>query len=314
MQDLPGSVAVDELAKTPSWEVLFENYVRLNKPVVMRGAMRDQPAFTLWTDEALKSALGGLRVDAETSKTETRGNPTQRMSLAELLGRMYRDELYAVIPLEREGAALEHVFVPQPLDCKQVWPQSLTAWLSSGGTSSVLHQDDAENFLMLLDGQKSVMLVHQDLASEVYSDIAEHPGTSPVHQDSVDMVNFPRFANVTWSHATLNPGDALYIPHSYWHQVNSAPGRNLALNMWWGHKQDFKWFSPYEKHKFDTTMFGREGWEFDKIKAQASGFKCRAPKESQRRKMSQVEFVDEDAFKAYLDRKARRSDRTRGEL
>ena len=65
----------------------------------------------------------------------------------------------------------------------QVWPQSVTLWMSSGGTMSVrtcsvnfgdwldasslcrgsdsyevLHNDDGENFLMLVDGYKSATL------------------------------------------------------------------------------------------------------------------------------------------------------------
>ena len=107
----------------------------------------------------------------------------------------------------------------------QVWPQSVTLWMSSGGTMSVrtcsvnfgdwldasslcrgsdsyevLHNDDGENFLMLVDGYKSatlpalalvssrqcsvrnglririsaeVMLVHQDEAPNIYANIAK---------------------------------------------------------------------------------------------------------------------------------------------
>ena len=42
-----------------------------------------------------------------------------------------------------------------------MWPQSVTLWMSSGGTMSVLHNDDGENFLMLLDGTKSVPCFEQ---------------------------------------------------------------------------------------------------------------------------------------------------------
>merc|ERR1711920_138817 len=81
----------------------------------------------------------------------------------------YRDKLYAVIDFESDRGALNDFDMPEPVGCKEVVPQSLTLWMSSGGTSSVLHEDDAENFLMLLAGSKDVMLVHQDHAQNIYA-------------------------------------------------------------------------------------------------------------------------------------------------
>merc|ERR1711957_155370 len=93
--------------------------------------------------------------------------------------------------------------------------------MSGGGTESVLHTDDAENFLMLIDGTKEAMLVHQDEAPNLYAPVSRVGGTSAIRQDYVDMEHFPQFANVTWLYGKLEKGDTLYIPHSYWHQVNS---------------------------------------------------------------------------------------------
>ena len=47
-------------------------------------------------------------------------------------------------------------------------------------------------------------------------------------QDAVDLVNFPRFANVTWIHGDMGPGDMLFIPHTYWHQA-AASGLRAGL-------------------------------------------------------------------------------------
>lgn len=32
---------------------------------------------------------------------------------------------------------------------------------------------------------------------------------------------------------TLTPGDILFIPHRWWHLIDSAPGRNLAYTFQW---------------------------------------------------------------------------------
>mmetsp|Transcript_57539 Transcript_57539/g.139069 ORF Transcript_57539/g.139069 Transcript_57539/m.139069 type:complete len:185 (+) Transcript_57539:3-557(+) len=184
--------------------------------------------------------------------------------------------------------------------------------MSSGGTKSVLHEDDAENVLMLLAGRKSVMLVHQDEARNIYAHASEIHGTSPVHQDAVDLVSFPRFANVSWLHGELGPGDTLYIPHTYWHQVVSS-GRNLAVNLWWGHKEDWRWWDPGNRREYDPRRFGSQDFmSFDALKARGPESVACAPR-PESEDLSQTRFTDEGRWSKYL-RKKRREAKGRKEL
>src|SRR3546814_14738287 len=50
-----------------------------------------------------------------------------------------------------------------------------------------------------------------------------------------DLDRYPRFAEA-WSHAseaTPEPGDALYLPHMWWHGVESLEPVSILLNYWW---------------------------------------------------------------------------------
>jgi hypothetical protein len=50
-----------------------------------------------------------------------------------------------------------------------------------------------------------------------------------------DLASFPRFEEA-WStaqRATLNPGDAIYIPFHWWHAVDSLAAINFFVNYWW---------------------------------------------------------------------------------
>lgn len=195
--------------------------------------------------------------------------------------------------------------MPEPVRCKEVLPQSLTLWCSSGGTTSVLHEDDGENFLMLLAGTKEVMLVHQDHAQNLYAHAAKHQGTSAVHQDTVDHVNFPNFKHIKWLKATLEAGDTLYIPHSYWHQVNSK-GRNLAVNFWWGHKDDFKWWDPENRSEYDVRRFGaKKAMPFDLLKGRGPEMlPCTPLPEGET--MEPLKFVEEGKYKGGLAKKRKK--------
>lgn len=268
MQEQPGRTEIEVLTEPPTWDEFYSNYVRPNKPVVIRGGATGQKAFTDWTDEYLVRRWGSSTdVNAELHKSEVRGGPSRRMSLEKYVEMIYKEEnkdsMYAVIPFEDNEEWLQDFHMPSYANCQEIHPQSMTLWFSAGGTRSVLHQDDGENFLMLLDGQKEVFLVHQDSAFNLYAPQATNPGTSAVHHDFVDLKMFPRFGNVTWIHGSLEKGDTLYIPVGYWHQVNSF-GRNLGVNFWWGHEGDYTWWSG----GMDMTKLGSPGREpFDDAKA-----------------------------------------------
>lgn len=311
MQELGLKKPVEVLTEVPDWQTFYQNYVRVNRPVVLRSAARAQRAFDKWTDDYLVDLWGQDKViDIEMKKVEERGGPSVQWPFDKFVKEIYEadreDQLYAVIGLE-DDEALADLDLPEPARCKEVWPQSVTLWMSSGGTMSVLHNDDGENFLMLLDGYKSVMLVHQDEAPNMYAHVAKVRGTSPVRQDAVDLENFPRFANITWLHGDMGPGDTLFIPHTYWHQVNSR-GRNLGVNIWWSHAEDWRW---WDLKRYDATRFGTKDLpSFDAFKSDAvKDAKC-TPLEDDLH-LGEIKLVDERRTKAIIKKKRAKHEKKR---
>lgn len=310
MQEVGHRKTVEVLENIPDWETFYRDYVRRNRPVVLKNAARKQQAFSKWTDEYLLQLWGKRRViDVEIKKVEERGGPSEQWPFEKFVREMHKverkDELYAVIGFEDDPKALADIAFPEPARCEEVWPQSVTLWMSSGGTMSVLHNDDGENFLMLLDGTKSVMLVHQDEAPNIYAHIAKVRGTSPVRQDFVDLVAFPRFANITWQHGEIEAGDILFIPHTYWHQVNSK-GRNLAVNIWWSHEADWQW---WDLKKYDATLFGTKNLpSFDLFKSKATANAKCTPLPLQQ-SMAQSTMVDEGRTKEIIRKRGAKARR-----
>jgi hypothetical protein len=51
-----------------------------------------------------------------------------------------------------------------------------------------------------------------------------------------DLARFPRFANAMDAAlvADLEPGDAIYIPSLWWHDVSAHGPLNVLVNYWWG--------------------------------------------------------------------------------
>lgn len=59
---------------------------------------------------------------------------------------------------------------------------------------------------------------------------------SPVDISSPDLEKFPLFSGARRTHCVLRPGDVLFMPAFWWHEVQSYPDpverRNLAVNFW----------------------------------------------------------------------------------
>jgi hypothetical protein len=62
------------------------------------------------------------------------------------------------------------------------------------------------------------------------------PPLSLVDPDAPDLAKYPRYAEAFASArvAYLDPGDAIFIPKHWWHNVVSLGAYNAMVNYWWG--------------------------------------------------------------------------------
>lgn len=60
---------------------------------------------------------------------------------------------------------------------------------------------------------------------------------SPVDIARPDLKRFPKFSEAKRTKCVLKPGDVLFMPAFWWHEVQSYPdpneNRNLAVNFWY---------------------------------------------------------------------------------
>lgn len=114
---------------------------------------------------------------------------------------------------------------------------SINFWLSVKGSRSSLHFDDYNNVLCVVSGRKRVSAWPPSCTNKLYP----HPlGGECANHSRVDVSSphvletHPLFADAEpfKSVYDMRPGDALYIPEGWWHQVDSDP-HTAAVNFWW---------------------------------------------------------------------------------
>ena len=114
----------------------------------------------------------------------------------------------------------------------------ISIWLGNR-THTATHWDLSQNLACVVAGRRRFTLFPPDQLKNLYVGpleftLAGQP-TSLVDIDEPDLEKFPRFAEAlkTARRAELGPGDALYIPSMWWHNVHSLEDFGALINFWW---------------------------------------------------------------------------------
>ena len=114
------------------------------------------------------------------------------------------------------------------------------------------HYDAKENVACCVAGRRRFTIFPPDQIANLYPGPFElTPAGTPVSMvdtASPDFDRFPRFAEAQKHalQATLEPGDAIYIPYGWWHGVESLEPVSILVNYWWAPDQPDGIGSPYD--------------------------------------------------------------------
>lgn len=106
-------------------------------------------------------------------------------------------------------------------------------------TTIPTHYDVSDNIACVIAGRRRFTLFPPEQVRNLYvGPIDFTPAGQPislVDPYAPDLERFPKFAEAmpTSRVAELEPGDALYIPSLWWHQVESLDRFNVLINYWW---------------------------------------------------------------------------------
>lgn len=254
-----------ELARTPEWrnvdrEIFQNEIVPLRRPAVLRGLAWDWPATRAAgrSSRDLRDYLS--RFDAGKSLPVFFGPPSikgQFWYREDMKGLNYQNRLaplknlfdglqefaampdppalYAgaiAIPEHLPGLEAENrTAVPDPSAVARIW--------IGNAVSVSTHFDLSENIAVAVAGRRRFTFFPPEQVANLYVGPFDFtfagPPVSMVDLRNPDYERFPRFAEALASAecAELEPGDAIYIPYMWWHQVESLDSFNVLLNYWW---------------------------------------------------------------------------------
>ena len=128
-------------------------------------------------------------------------------------------------------------------------------WVALKNHYEFCHFDPDDNFLLMIKGRKQVRLFDLDCIEALYPNPLGSQGKtiqSQVNLDYPDLEKYPNFKKTHCQHTILHPGEALFIPAFYWHQV-TALDTGISCNFFYGDAGSNQYLEkvldlPYRSH------------------------------------------------------------------
>jgi len=205
---------------------------------MLRDAATDEP-FQAWFGPP--EIEGRFNYDAELSGFNFERKLATVDQLLELLLRQLGHEkpysMYAGgIPIPKHLPSLVSAIPVNMLDMTRETLISL--WIGNR-THTTTHWDQSQNLACVVAGRRRFTLFPPKELKNLYVGpldftLAGQP-TSLVDIDAPDLETYPQFTEAlkTAQRAELDPGDALYIPALWWHDVLSLQDFGSLINFWW---------------------------------------------------------------------------------
>ena len=216
-----------------SRDEFIERYVRGCRPVVITDMARDWPAMQRWSFAEFKRRYGAMTVQVQAGREKDADFEVNKMqhkhttNFAAFLDRVVtsgpnNDEyLTANNELLRrpEFQGLLDEVGPLPDYCD---PSSLTRcaslWVGPEGTKTPLHHDTLMLLHTQIVGRKRWRFIAPSSAPRLYNDFDVY---SPVNFENLDLARFPEAAGVKVLEVVVEPGESVFLPLAWWHQVTS---------------------------------------------------------------------------------------------
>jgi hypothetical protein len=240
-----------------SRDEFFDRYYCANVPVLITDALEVWPRLARWSPSYFKERFGDVEVEVMTGRdadpacdanfeahrsTTRLGAFCDRVTAAGATNDFYlvannrATNRPALKPL-LEDVGAPHEYLDDKRDAG--WT---SMWFGPAGTVTPLHHDTANVLFCQVFGRKRIRLFP---AFELFMTHTMHHGVySSIDAEEPDLETFPEFAEASMKEVVLSPGEALFLPVSWWHHVRAMEvSISLAFTAFRVPNQ-FQWYTP----------------------------------------------------------------------
>lgn len=212
-----------------SMEAFFTNYFFKGRPVILTGMMDHWAAMSRWNPDDLGKRFAEVEVEVQTQRESDANyeinsvNHKEKMSMKQyaawVSGSDKSNDIYMVAnnlnlsgALTELGGDYDFSFFGPPVKNRDHF------WFGPGGTITPLHHDMVQIIFAQVYGRKRWRMISPRYSEYLY----HHTGVfSEVDCEIPDYNKHPRFARAVMTEVVLEPGEMLFVPEGWWHQVKA---------------------------------------------------------------------------------------------
>lgn len=243
--------------------VPWDELVAAEQPALLKGLVRDWPLAQVSSPQEaviyLKSFYQGRPVVAFIARPELKGRfsytpdatrldfQSERGPLDDYLGRVMAHLGDANAPSIYIGSTDVDLYLPgfraandlvlnHPMFAAS--PPMVGAWIGNR-TTALAHHDMSHNVACVTVGRRRFTLFPPEQVENLYPGPLEPtPGGQVVTMADIQAPDYERFPKLREALAAaqvaeMEPGDALFYPAMWWHQVEALESFNVMINYWW---------------------------------------------------------------------------------
>jgi len=236
-RDLVPRLAVIERVTGLSGETFLERYYAVNRPVILKGEMANWPALGRWSPAYLKTAIGDRRVEFqddrvgderfEMNKEAHRREAPFDVFLERILRPGAGNNAYLTAYNSAINAEALSVLHADCGDLEKFLDRRAAAahgmmWIGPAGTVTSLHHDLTNNFIAQVVGRKRIRMAPAAEVGKLYNHRHVFSEIPDLDDPSIDLGRHPRLSELRSYDVLLEPGEILFMPVGWWHQVKSV--------------------------------------------------------------------------------------------
>ena len=247
---------------------LFEKTIRpRGRPAILRNLVQSWPAIRAGRESPaaliryLKSFYGGHPAPLFEGPADINGRffyndtldgfnfESKRALLNDVLDRLHGSLGEKSAPALYAGSVSLPIYLPGFSQANKLngligGPVIESIWIGNR-TCIAPHFDNTENLACVVGGRRRFTMFPPEQIGNLYPGPLDlTPAGQPISLVDVrkpDLERFPRFAKALRAAevAELAPGDAVYIPALWWHNVEALDDFNVLVNYWWRDVPDY---------------------------------------------------------------------------
>jgi lysine-specific demethylase 8 len=246
----PGTSTARTTLPRQTWqsqEHFYTHHIAENKPALYANAAKQWRSTRLWNAEYLKNILKNGNTTAESVpvvvgvEESTNGNQARHrinMRFQDFITSLHNGACKGYLKQYNLSNSPEMRKDCQPESFFSSWSQfsgECNLWMGSesSGAKTGLHNDDEENLLCQITGRKRVLMIAPEENKHLYVNQLYDSGTEccDVNASTPNFKIHPLFQNVkTIYTVVLEPGDVLYLPKFWYHEVTPVGEVSISIN------------------------------------------------------------------------------------